>query len=123
MPAEHHVLTDVANHVWNDNFELTGTALTLNGSRNWAVRKRRLRGGVSDGVDVVEIDNGALTLEVLPTRGMGLWRGRFQGIPIGWDSPVKLPVHPAFVSLDERGGFGWLAGFLVELLGAGPPLR
>lgn len=111
MPAEHRVITDVATQVWHDRFELTGAALPLNGIQNWAVRQRRLRGGLSDGVDVIEIDNGALKLEVLPTRGMGVWRGSFQGLPIGWNSPVKLPVHPAFVNQTERGGLGWLAGF------------
>jgi len=126
MSAEHRVLTDVATQVWHEHFELSGSSLPLNGSKNWAVRQRRLRGGLSDGVDVVEIDNGALTLDVLPTRGMGLWRGRFHGLPIGWDSPVKLPVHPAFVSLDERGGFGWLSGFnelmcRCGLASLGPP--
>ncbi len=111
MPAEHRVITDVASQVWHDRFELTGATLPLNGLQNWAVRQRRLRGGLSDGVDVVEIDNGALKLEVLPTRGMGVWRGSFQGIPIGWNSPVQQPVHPAFVNQTERGGLGWLAGF------------
>ena len=42
---------------------------------------------------------------------MGIWRGEFQGLPIGWDSPVKQPVHPNFVNQTERGGLGWLAGF------------
>lgn len=111
MPAEHRVITDVASQVWHDHFEMTGATCPLNGLQNWAVRQRRLRGGLSDGVDVVEIDNGALKLEVLPTRGMGVWRGSFQGLPIGWNSPVKLPVHPAFVNQSERGGLGWLAGF------------
>lgn len=111
MSVEHRVLTDVANQVYHDHFELTGTNSPLAGSTNWAVRQRRMKGGLSDGVDVVELDNGALRMEVLPTRGMGLWRGSFQGIPIGWDSPVKLPVNPAFVNQTERGGLGWLAGF------------
>lgn len=103
MPSQHHILTDVAKGIYADQWEASGA--------NWAVRKRRLRGGLSDGVDVVELDNGALKLEVLPTRGMGIWRGSFSGIPIGWDSPVKLPVNPAFINQTERGGLGWLAGF------------
>lgn len=111
MPATNHVITDVAQQIWHDNLELSGTTLPLNGSTKWAVRQRRLRGGLSDGVDVVEVDNGALKLDVLPTRGMGVWRGNFQGIPIGWDSPVKMPVHPSFINQTERGGLGWLAGF------------
>ena len=82
MLVTHHVITDVARQIWHDDFELSGATLPLNGANNWSVRQRRLRGGLSDGVDVVEIDNGALRLEVLPTRGMGVWRGNFQGIPI-----------------------------------------
>ena len=35
---------------------------------NWSVRKRRLRGGKQDGVDLVEINNGRMTIFVLPTR-------------------------------------------------------
>lgn len=111
MSVAEHVLTDVANSIYVEHFELTGATLPLSGSTDWSIRKRRLKGGLSDGVDVVEIHNGALQLEVLPTRGMGLWRGSFQGIPLGWDSPVRQPVHPAFVNQTERGGLGWLAGF------------
>ncbi len=128
MSVTSHVLTDVANDVYLDHFEWTGATMPLCGSTDWSLRKRRLKGGLSDGVDVVEINNGPLQMEVLPTRGMGLWRGRFQGIPIGWDSPVKQPVHPAFVNQTERGGLGWLAGFneLVCRCGLsfmGPPGR
>jgi hypothetical protein len=70
-----------------------------------------LQGGLSDGVDVIELNNGALSVSILPTRGMGLWKGSFRGIPLGWQSPVELPVNPAFVDLNDRGGLGWLAGF------------
>lgn len=111
MAVQHRVITDVPNQVWHDTFEMTGAKLPLNGITGWSMRQRRLRGGLSEGVEVVTLDNGALKLEILPTRGMGLWRGQFQDIPIGWDSPVKLPVHPAFVNQTERGGLGWLAGF------------
>ena len=30
---------------------------------------------------------------------------------IGWKSPVRGPVHPAFVDLGEPSGLGWLDGF------------
>ena len=68
---------------------------------------RRLR----DGVDVIEVHNGALTFTVLPTRGMGLWRGDYRGNYLGWRAPVQGPVHPRHVGLGERGGLGWLYGF------------
>jgi hypothetical protein len=70
---------------------------------------------LSEGVHVVDLCNGPLTVSVLPSRGMGLWRVAYHGIPIGWQSPVEAPVHPAFVDLTARNGLGWLDGF-QELL-------
>lgn len=106
------VLTDVESSVWVDEAQITPqSGVALAGSPNWSIKKRRLRGGASDGVDVVEIDNGALSVSVLPTRGMGVWRGKYRGLELGWQSPVKQPVHPAFVDQSMRNGIGWLAGF------------
>ncbi len=78
---------------------------------NWSVRSYTLRGGLQEGVTVVEIDNGDLSFAVLPSRGMGIWKGHHKDTRLGWDSPVKDPVHPAFVDLLDRGGLGWLKGF------------
>ena len=85
----------------------------------WSVRLRRLQGGLSDGVDVVELHNGCLNLSVLPTRGMGLWKGSVAGTPLQWDSPVERPVHPAYVDQMRRGGIGWLDGFNEMLVRCG----
>lgn len=30
---------------------------------------------------------------------------------MGWDSPVKEVVNPAFINLESRNGLGWLEGF------------
>ncbi len=106
------VLTDVDNGIWTENWAAdSSSGPTLAGSRNWSIRKSTLKGGLSHGVDVVELDNGDLRMSVLPTRGMGLWRGSYRGIPIEWRSPVLRPVHPQFVNLKDRDGFGWLNGF------------
>jgi len=32
-------------------------------------------------------------------------------VRLGWDSPVKEVVNPAFIELNGRGGLGWLEGF------------
>ena len=112
MPTQEFVLTDVDAGTYKESVALgprDGTALETDAP--WRVTKSRLHGGLSDGVDVVEIDNGRLSVSVLPTRGMGLWKGSLGGIPVGWDSPVRRPVHPAFVDLSRRGGIGWLDGF------------
>ena len=60
---------------------------------------------------VVELDNGAMCIDVLPTRGMGIWRVRRGEKTLGWRAPAREPVHPAFVPLMEPAGLGWLDGF------------
>ncbi len=105
------ILSDVVNDVWLDSFTVGNDSLRLATPHDWSIRKRTLRGGLRDGVDLVEVHNGALSYSILPTRGMGLWRGEYRGNFLGWRAPVLGPVHPRFVHLDERGGVGWLAGF------------
>lgn len=80
-------------------------------ARGYRVNKRRLRGGLRDGVDVVELDNGQIQVVVVPTRGMGIWEIRAGDLRVGWQAPVQGPVHPRFVPLMEPGGLGWLDGF------------
>ena len=112
MSDHHWILTDVSKRIWRERFSVAASSeLKLAGSDGWSVNKYTLRGGVSDGVDVVELNNGKLSVSILPTRGMGLWRGTCDGLELGWKSPVALPVNPAFVNLAERDGLGWLAGF------------
>lgn len=77
----------------------------------WSLVKRRLRGGLRDGVDVVEISHQGLRFVAVPTRGMGLWRVWRGDDMFGWQSPVAGPVHPAFVPVAEPSGLGWLDGF------------
>ena len=104
-------LTDVLNDVWLDSFAVGNDSLRLPTPHDWSVRKRTLRGGLRDGIDLIEVHNGALSFAILPTRGMGLWRGEYRGNFLGWRSPVSGPVHPQYVPLADRGGLGWLAGF------------
>jgi len=78
---------------------------------DWSVQSYTLRGGLQEGVQVVEVNNGKLHFALLPTRGMGIWKGECGEVSLGWDSPVKDPVNPCFINLEERGGLGWLKGF------------
>ena len=105
------VLTDVEQSVWTPSWELDETSLPLDTGLMWRVEKRTLKGGLQDGVDLIEVDNGVLSFTVVPTRGMGIWQGHYKGVFLGWDSPVRDPVHPAHVELNDRGGLGWLKGF------------
>jgi hypothetical protein len=77
----------------------------------WSVQAWRLQGGLNDGVELVEVNNGKLRIHIVPTRGMGLRKAIVGDWTVGWKSPVRGPVHPAFVDLGEPSGLGWLDGF------------
>lgn len=109
--AKSWTLADVGNDVWLDSFAIGNDSVRLPTPHDWSIRKRTLRGGLRDGVDLIEVHNGALSYSILPTRGMGLWRGEYRGNFLGWRAPVHGPVHPKFVSPTERDGLGWLRGF------------
>ncbi|MBU6221614.1 MAG: aldose 1-epimerase family protein [Planctomycetes bacterium] len=76
-----------------------------------SVRATRLRGGVRDGVLQVELAAGTTRVVVLPDRGLGIWKMSVDGCELGWQSPIRGPVHPRFVPLGEPSGLGWLDGF------------
>ncbi len=105
------ILTDVSESAWLETFRMSSRDLNLPDEVRWTVSKRTLRGGLQDGVDIVEVDNGDLRFTVLPTRGMGIWKGNYRGMVLGWDAPVRGPVHPRWVNLTDREGLGWLQGF------------
>jgi hypothetical protein len=103
------ILADEENMVYVENWEIKEDEKGTSGE--WSIKKQRLHGGLSDGVDLVTIDNGKLLFHIVPTRGMSIWKGSTMGIPVGWDSPMKSLVHPGFINIMSRGGLGWLEGF------------
>ena len=105
------ILTDVKSDLWLDSLLIDSQNLQMPVGDRWSIRKRTMHGGLREGIDIIEVDNGALSFSVLPTRGMGVWRGQYHGNFLGWQAPVCGPVHPKFVALDHRGGIGWLTGF------------
>ena len=107
MAQQTHLLINSAESILHDGAALEGSA----GAHKWNVRLRTCHGGKSEGVQVVEIDNGAMCIDVLPTRGMGIWRVRRGEKTLGWRPPTCDPVHPSFVPLMEPAGLGWLDGF------------
>src|SRR5262245_55754544 len=110
MERRSHLLIDAGESLVGDGAVFQGRGLS-GGARDWSVRLRTCHGGRSEGVHVVELDNGQLVLDVLPTRGMGIWRVRRGSQTLGWRSPVRGPVHPAFVPIWAPSGLGWLEGF------------
>ncbi len=110
MSKKSWILTDVDADIYQEQISI-GPDQAGGKGRGYSIVKRTLRGGLREGVDVVEVDNGRLRFVVIPTRGMGLWRASCGDLRLGWQSPVKGPVHPAFVSQWGSNGLGWLNGF------------
>ncbi|WP_225774281.1 aldose 1-epimerase family protein [Pseudomonas sp. Marseille-Q5115] len=92
-------------------FKVTSAELGVTSGKPFTVTMRTLHGGRQEGVSVVDIDNGTLKLTVVPTRGMNVLDASVGKVRMGWDSPVKEVVNPAFVNLTGRDGLGWLEGF------------
>lgn len=115
METKKWTLIDVASDVWIDELRLGPADVrpTAGGgpAGDFSIRKRTLRGGLRDGLNIVEVDNGRLRFTLLCDRGMGIWRAWCDQLELGWPSPVAGPVHPKFVPLDEASGIGWLSGF------------
>jgi hypothetical protein len=110
MSTKNWTLTDVAAHRFVETMRLTPE--TVPGTPDgWSVTKQVLRGALSDGVDLIEVQNGELRFSVIPTRGMGIWEAWYGDFRLGWKSPVQGPVHPKFVHLGDPDGLGWLDGF------------
>src|SRR5579859_1849445 len=119
------VLTDVASETYVHSFELHPEDVP-GSPPGWWVTKETLHGGLRAGVDLIGVSNGALTFWIVPTRGMGIWKGQFHELDLGWESPLLGPVHPKFVNLSDRNGLGWLTGFdewlcRCGLVSNGPP--
>jgi hypothetical protein len=106
-----YVLTSVEQNIdlgdWQIGPRETGVATGV----PWSVRRQRLHGGKQDGVDLIAVDNGRMTITLVPTRGMGILHVVSGDLRLGWDSPVREVVHPKYVNLEARGGLGWLEGF------------
>ena len=110
MPKKTWLLTSVDQDVYVDHLAIT-PPLVGGAAQGYSVVKRRLQGGLRDGVDVIEVNNGRLQFVIVPTRGMGVWRARLGDVQLSWQSPAHGPVNPAFVPQAEASGLGWLDGF------------
>jgi hypothetical protein len=70
-----------------------------------------LHSGLSQGVNLLIIENDKCSISLVPQRGMGIWKVLAAGQEFGWNSPIRGPVNPVFVPLMEPSGLGFLDGF------------
>ncbi|MBD8684988.1 aldose 1-epimerase family protein [Pseudomonas sp. CFBP 13719] len=93
------------------NQRITSEQLGIKLDKPFSITMRTLHGGRQEGVSLIDIDNGTMKLTLVPTRGMNVLYAQVGDARMGWDSPVKEVVNPAFIELNGRGGLGWLEGF------------
>ncbi|HEY7059295.1 MAG TPA: hypothetical protein VH458_22330, partial [Vicinamibacterales bacterium] len=73
QPAR-YVLTSAEHNVDVGDWQIGGRETGIAPDVQWSVRRQRLHGGKQDGVDLIVIDNGRMTITLVPTRGMGILR-------------------------------------------------
>lgn len=111
------VLIDSAHNISLGAWKVTSAE--WGGGAKWSVELKTLHGGRQEGVQVIEVDSGAVRFTIVPTRGFEVWRADVGGLRLGWDSPVKEILHPALVDLSDNGGRGWVSGFGGWMVRAG----
>jgi hypothetical protein len=104
-------LTSAERGLRLDSWQISARDLDPSSPARWSVRKQTLHGGKQEGVDLITVDNGKLSFQVVPTRGMSILKVELGRVRLGWDSPVREIVHPKLINLESRGGLGWLDGF------------
>lgn len=117
--AFEQTLISVQQNVNVGDWEINHSDLDLDTPHKWYVEKYTLHGGMQEGVEIIEVFNGKMTMKVIPTRGMNILNIQHGDIFLGWNSPVKQVVHPKFSNLEDNDGKGWLYTFNEWMMRAG----
>ena len=104
------ILVDAAKNISLANWKMASQPGDKSGAK-WSVELRTLHGGRQEGVQVIDVDNGAMKFTIVPTRGFEVWKAQAGKLRLGWDSPVTEILHPGFVNLLDNAGRGWTNGF------------
>ncbi|MFP4026215.1 MAG: aldose 1-epimerase family protein [Candidatus Brocadiia bacterium] len=106
-----YILIDSARNIRREGWQIDSSVVADYDGPPWCVTKYMLHGGKQEGVDALEIDNGEMTVTIISTRGMNVLQACTAETTLGWQSPVREVVHPAYIQEESRGGLGWLEGF------------
>lgn len=118
MANQTWTLIDASNDTHLESLQVNGDEIG-GAACGCGFKLRTLRGGLREGLRLLEIDSGALRVAVLPDRGMSIWKMWHGETEIGWTSPIRGPVHPQFVDVGESSGLGFLDGFDEMLVRCG----
>lgn len=92
-----------------DDFEISNTQ--IGSKRHLGLKWSTCHGGKKEGVHLIDVNADGFNIQVCPSRGMNVVHATFNGVYMGWSSPVHDLVNPAFINLYAREGCGFLDGF------------
>ncbi len=111
VAAKTWVLTSTESNIELGNWQVSSEKLNVKG-QPFSIEQKVLHGGKQEGSKVIVIKSqDGLTITLSPSRGMDILHVEGYGVRMGWDSPVKEVVNPAYMNLESRNGLGWLEGF------------
>lgn len=108
--AKDYVITDGDRVIQKGDWQISNKNISPD-APPFTIENVILKGGKQDGSELLTIKSEGLTINLSPTRGLGIVNVEGNGIRLGWDSPVKEIVNPKYINLESRGGAGWLDGF------------
>ena len=82
---------------------ITSKQLGIKAASPFSIKVQLLHGGRQEGVMLVTIDTGAMKITVVPNRGMNVAQAVSGEVRLGWKSPVREIVNPAFLDGDACG--------------------
>ena len=89
-------ITDLSSLRFDTQQNYTG------GSQSLGWDFQRLGMGQSCGVDKLTARCGSRSIDILPTRGMGIWQANDGDVRFGWDSPIYGPVSYTHLTLPTK---------------------
>ncbi|WLT07678.1 aldose 1-epimerase family protein [Gilliamella apis] len=108
--AKDYVITDGDRLIQKGDWQISNKNISPD-APPFTIENVILKGGKQEGSELLTIKSEGLTINLSPTRGLGIVNVEGNGIRLGWDSPVKEIVNPKYMNLESRGGAGWLDGF------------
>ena len=108
--AKDYVITDGDRVIQKGDWQISNKNISPD-APPFTIGNVILKGGKQEGSELLTIKSEGLTINLSPTRGLGIVNVEGNGIRLGWDSPVKEIVNPKYMNLESRGGAGWLDGF------------
>ena len=116
--AKDYVITDGDRVIQKGDWQISNKNISPD-APPFTIENVILKGGKQEGSELLTIKSEGLTINLSPTRGLGIVNVEGNGIRLGWDSPVKEIVNPKYMNLESRGGAGWLDGFNERMVRCG----